>query len=57
MKTTMGILDDDYIGGQGSLTIDEEKALSDYFKQKKLLSKKPSIIPHQRNIKHSKATS
>ncbi|MBC7384195.1 MAG: hypothetical protein H7296_14610 [Bacteroidia bacterium] len=29
-------LDVDFIGGQGSLTIEEEKALSDFFRQRKL---------------------
>ncbi|MBC7383348.1 MAG: hypothetical protein H7296_10220 [Bacteroidia bacterium] len=29
-------LDIDFIGEQGSLTIEEEKALSDFFKQRKL---------------------
>jgi hypothetical protein len=32
-------LDDDFIGGQGSLTIEEEKALSDFFKQRKIANK------------------
>jgi hypothetical protein len=36
MKTIKNDLDVDYIGGQGSLTIEEEKALSDFFVQRKL---------------------
>jgi hypothetical protein len=36
MKTKKIELDVDFIGGQGSLTIDEEKALSEFFKQRKL---------------------
>ncbi len=33
-------LDVDFIGGQDPLTAEEEKALSDFFKQRKLNSKK-----------------
>lgn len=33
-------LDVDFIGGQGSLTIEEEKALSEFFKQRKLQKSK-----------------
>lgn len=54
MKTTKFDLDDDFIGGHGSLTIDEEKALSDYFRQKKIHSKSSKIISHQRIVKHQK---
>jgi hypothetical protein len=36
MKTKKIELDVDFIGGQGSLTIEEEKALSEFFKQRKL---------------------
>ena len=36
MKTIEKEFDVDFIGEQTSLTIDEEKALSDYFKKKKL---------------------
>lgn len=39
MKTQKNELDVDFIGGQGSLTIEEEKALSDFFKQRKSTSK------------------
>ncbi len=56
MKTTKFDLDDDFIGGQGSLTIDEEKALSDYFIQKKQLSKNSKIVSHHRIAKRQKAT-
>lgn len=35
MKTNKIDLDVDYIGGQGSLTDEEEKALSEFFKQRK----------------------
>jgi hypothetical protein len=40
MKTKKTELDVDYIGGQGSMTIAEEKALSDFLKKSKLKSKK-----------------
>jgi len=35
MKSKLSEIEDDYIGGQGSLTSAEENALSAYFKQKK----------------------
>lgn len=38
------ILDVDIIGGQGTLTVDEEKALNDYFKRTKSNSSaKPKV--------------
>jgi len=40
MKTKKIDLDVDYIGGQGSLTDAEEKALSEFFKQSKKTSNK-----------------
>lgn len=42
MKTKKIELDVDFIGGQGSLTIEEEKALSIFFQQRKS-TKKTSI--------------
>ncbi len=36
MKTHKIELDVDFIGGQGSLTIEEEKAISAFIKQRKL---------------------
>ena len=39
MKTKKIELDVDFIGGQGSLTIEEEKALSNFFQQRKLTKK------------------
>ncbi len=39
MKTKTTITEVDFIGGLGSLTVEEEKALSAYFKKKKLNSK------------------
>jgi hypothetical protein len=38
MKTRKTELDVDFIGGQEPLTIAEEKALSEYFKKRKLTS-------------------
>lgn len=32
-------LDDDFLGGQGTLTTEEEKALSDFFKKRKIVNK------------------
>jgi hypothetical protein len=39
MKTKKSDLEIDSIGGIGSLTIEEEKALSDFFKKKKTTKK------------------
>ncbi len=41
MKTLNGNLDVDVIGGQGALTIEEEKAISDYLMQRKLSGGNP----------------
>lgn len=38
-------LEDDFLGGQGPLTSDEEKALSEYLKKRKI-SQKPSRLSH-----------
>ena len=51
MKTKSINLDVDYIGGQGSLTVEEEQALSNYFKQKKSISKKSVRIKHNNSTK------
>ena len=40
MKTSKIGLDIDFIGGQGALTTEEEKALSDFLRQKKMATKK-----------------
>jgi len=48
-------LDVDFIGGQGSLTVEEEKALSDFFKQRKLNSKVISGGKKSKSTKRSKA--
>lgn len=39
MRTSKNELDVDFIGGQGSLTAEEEKALSDFFKERKSTAK------------------
>jgi len=51
MKTNKIELDVDYIGGQDSLTVAEEKALSDFFKQRKLTTKKHLIKRQLRKTK------
>ena len=51
MKTKKAELDVDFIGGQSSLTVAEEKAISDFFKQRKLTTKKSLS---QRQVKTSK---
>jgi hypothetical protein len=38
MKAKKIELDIDFIGGEGALTAAEEKALSDFFKQRKLMA-------------------
>jgi hypothetical protein len=43
MKTKKTELDVDFIGGQSALTAAEEKALSDFFKQRKISSSKTQI--------------
>ncbi len=56
MKTKKIELDVDFIGGQGSLTIEEEKALSDFFKQRKLKqSKSVSTTKKIRTTKRAKS--
>jgi hypothetical protein len=51
MKTKKIELDVDFIGGQGSLTIDEEKALSEYFKKRKQQSNKKNLIQKNKEKK------
>jgi hypothetical protein len=51
MKTKQLEFDVDFIGEQTSLTIEEEKALSDYFKQKKASLKLAEIRKPIRNTK------
>ena len=56
MKTKKIELDVDFIGGQGSLTVEEEKALDDFFRQRKLASKKSVVRQQLRTTKRSKVT-
>jgi len=51
MKTKKAELDVDFIGGQSALTTAEEKALSDFFKQRKISSSNTSIKPRRRSSK------
>jgi hypothetical protein len=53
MKTKKTELDVDFIGGQGSLTLAEEKTLSDFFKKRKSISKK-TIDNKPKNVKRKK---
>jgi hypothetical protein len=48
MRSKISEIEDDYIGGQGSLTSAEEKALSEYFKQKK--QTKSTIVDKREKI-------
>jgi len=41
MKTNKNELDIDFLGGEASLTESEEKALSEYFRSRKITSKVP----------------
>ena len=54
MKSKIVELDIDFIGGQSALTVQEEKALSEYFTKKKKASSKQT---KSRIVKRSKATS
>ncbi len=51
MKAKKIELEVDFIGGQGSLTIDEEKALSAYFKKIKQQSNKKNLIQKNKQKK------
>ena len=54
MKTKKTELDVDFIGGQSALTAAEEKALSDFFKQRKISSSKTPIKQRQSSSKRQK---
>jgi hypothetical protein len=54
MKNHKIELNVDTIGGQGSLTIEEEKALSTFFKQRKLTSARSSDSKRPRTVKAQK---
>ena len=51
MKATKIQLDIDYIGGVRSLTKEDEQAISDFIKQRKLSSKKASSIIQSKKTK------
>jgi hypothetical protein len=53
MKTKKVELDVDFISGQGSLTIAEEKALSDFLKKRMAISKR-TIDNKSKNVKRIK---
>lgn len=48
MKAKKLVLDVDFIGGESPLTVAEEKALSDFFKQKKLVSRDKKLSKSQK---------
>lgn len=50
MKTKTIDLDIDYIGGQGSLTSEEERMLSEYFQRKRLSKMSPQRLRPQRIV-------
>lgn len=56
MKTKSKELDVDFIGGQGSLTKDEERKISEYLKSQKLQKSKKQFnakkTSHSRNLLH-----
>ena len=54
MKTKKTELDVDFIGGQSSLTVAEEKALSDFFKQRKASSTTTKIKQRRSSSKREK---
>lgn len=56
MKTRKKELDVDFIGGQESLTIAEEQALSEYFKKRKLTTAKRLSKTVKRESNRSKVT-
>ncbi len=49
-------LDVDFIGGQEGLTKEEEKALSDFFKKRKLSPQQRSTKNRTNTVKRSKTT-
>ena len=54
MKTKKSELDVDFIGGQSSLTAEEEKALSDFFKKRKKSNATTKIKPTKNALKREK---
>lgn len=56
MKSKNAELDVDFIGGQGPLTSTEEKALSDFFKRRRITSKRSIAGKKIRRVKQSKVS-
>ncbi len=56
MKNKNKNLDVDIIGGEGALTLEEEKAISEYLKQRKLSQNNP-ITNGIKTTKRTKTTS
>jgi hypothetical protein len=56
MKTKKKELSVDYIGGQGSLTLAEEKELNAYFTKRKLNSKKSKSKASPKKTKQTKVS-
>ena len=54
MKAKKIELDVDFIGGQGPLTSTEEKALSDFFKRRRVTSQRGIAEKKIRRVKRSK---
>jgi hypothetical protein len=54
MKTKKKELDVDFIGGQGGLTIVEEKALTKFFKERKMAGKKSRLHKKTTSLKRTK---
>jgi hypothetical protein len=55
MKTQKTELDVDFIGGEGPLTVAEEKAISEYITMRKAITKKSSEHKKQGIPKRTKA--
>jgi len=55
MKTKKTELDVDFIGGQSALTAAEEKALSEFFKQRRISSSKTPTKQRRSPSKREKA--
>lgn len=56
MKAKKIVLDVDFIGGESPLTVAEEKALSDFFRQKKLVSRAKKIVKKSKKMKRELVT-
>ena len=56
MATNNSELDVDFIGGQGSLTAAEEKAISEFFKKRRISSKQLPTKKRPKIFKRTKAS-